>query len=188
MLFTKITPQNTGALRNLNRQKATVLVYHPQCIHCVMMRPSWEEMKNRLRRSNKPCNIYEINAEDLDQVHHPIKDSIRGFPTIMNVTNGKFKSYFEKERSPENLSQYVLSHSNSPRVRNTKKVRFVLKRPLHNTFSIMKNKTEQLNKKAKKNRTNKKTTKKSSSSSNKKKNFQNKKKGKKTGNNTRKQK
>lgn len=176
MLFTKITPQNTGALSNLNNQKATILVYHPQCIHCVMMRPSWEEMKNRLRKSNKSCNIYEINAEDLDHVHHPIKDSVRGFPTIMNVSNGKFSSYFEKERSPENLAKYVLSHSGAPNARKTKRVKFMLRKPLHNTFSIMKKKMDKVRKSSKV--TKKNTTNKKKSQGRRKKNKQNIKKNK----------
>ena len=106
-----ISPEN---ISNLDKKQATVLVYHPACIHCRMMRDAWESMKNKLKR--KRCNIYEINAENIDRESHHITREVEGFPTIMNVNNGKVVNQFEKERNVDNMIDYVLS--NMPKSHN----------------------------------------------------------------------
>ena len=109
MKVLKITPNNINLLNNLNNQHATVLVYHPSCIHCMMMRNNWEQMKQKLNK--KPCNIYEVNAEHVDRESNPITREANGFPTIMNVKNGKVMNHFEKERNIDNMMKFVLSNT-----------------------------------------------------------------------------
>merc|ERR1711965_927854 len=99
-------------LNQLNgKQNGTVLFFHPQCSHCTALKPQWEEMKQKLK-SKKNCNIYEVNGEHMDSIHHPMKNTINGFPSILNVNNGKL-SQFEKERNTQNMIQFVLSNLNS---------------------------------------------------------------------------
>ena len=129
MKVLKITPNNINLLNNLNNQHATVLVYHPSCIHCMMMRNNWEQMKEKLNK--KQCNIYEINAEHVDRESNPITREANGFPTIMNVKNGKVMNHFEKERNIDNMMKFVLSntpnspnHSLSQKVVNNRRLKF----------------------------------------------------------------
>jgi len=108
----KIDNTNGMLLNQLNgKQNGTVLFFHPQCSHCTALKPQWEEMKQKLK-SKKNCNIYEVNGEHMDSIHHPMKNTINGFPSILNVNNGKL-SQFEKERNTQNMIQFVLSNLNS---------------------------------------------------------------------------
>lgn len=103
----KVDEKNVEEINNLHRDKATVLFFHPSCIHCMMMRQQWESMKNKLRNRNMNGRIYEVNGSCMDRVTHPIKDKVMGFPTIMNVNNGSFQENFEQERSMENMYNFV---------------------------------------------------------------------------------
>jgi thiol-disulfide isomerase/thioredoxin len=141
MKFQNVSVDNLGLLSRLDNEKATVLVYHPQCIHCQMMREAWDNMKTQLQKKNKPCNIYEINAENLDRNIHPITRNVEGFPTIMNVNNGKVINQFEKERNVDNMIDYVLSntpkspnHDSSKKKINRRRVKF----SLNNNGSLIK--------------------------------------------------
>ena len=104
----KINASNSSLLNQLNgTNNGTVLFYHPQCGHCQSMKPQWEKMKKRLFKKN--CNIYEVNGEHMDDMYHPMKEVVNGFPTILNVNNGKLTS-FEKERNTQNMIHFVLSN------------------------------------------------------------------------------
>lgn len=120
MKIIRINSRNKHLLNDINRENATVLFYHPSCIHCMMMRQNWESMKRKLQNKKKPCNIYEVNGEHMDSIQHPLKEKIQGFPTIMNVRNGKLLDYFEKERNIENMMNYVLSNQNKGSSNNLK--------------------------------------------------------------------
>lgn len=126
MKIIRINPENAHLFNDINRENATVLFYHPSCIHCMMMRKNWESMKHKLQKNKKNCSIYEVNGEHIDSINHPIKDKIQGFPTIMNVKNGKLLNYFEKERNIENMLNYVLANKNKNSLKNlkTRKVTF----------------------------------------------------------------
>ena len=103
----KVDENNVNEINNLRKGKATVLFFHPGCIHCTMMREPWEMMKKKLNSKNMQGNIYEVNGTCMDRVNHPIKENVMGFPTIMNVNNGKFQQNFEKERTMENMLDFV---------------------------------------------------------------------------------
>ena len=103
-----INRTNGNLLNDLNgSNNGTVLFYHPQCSHCIALKPYWEEMKRKIGKKN--CNIYEVNGEDMDHIYHPMKETINGFPTILNVNNGKIK-HFEQERNTANMLRFVLSN------------------------------------------------------------------------------
>lgn len=123
MKIIRINQENNHLLNDINKENATVLFYHPSCIHCMMMKENWEAMKRKLQNKNKKCNIYEVNGEHMDSIDHPVKEQIQGFPTIMNVKNGKLLNYFEKERNIENMMNYVLSNQNKSSSPNSKSKR-----------------------------------------------------------------
>lgn len=110
MKLVKINHENASLLNDLNgKEFATMLFFHPQCGHCLSMKPQWEMMKKMLSKRKKPCNIYEVNGEHMDKIHHPMRNIVDGFPTILNVNNGKLQP-FEKERNAKNMLQFVLSN------------------------------------------------------------------------------
>ena len=106
----KITNKNAGMLNNLNGSNhGTVLFFHPQCSHCNMLKPEWEKMKDALRTRKQNCNLYEVNGEHMDHINHPMKQVVDGFPTILNVNNGKINT-FEKERNVNNMIDFILKN------------------------------------------------------------------------------
>jgi len=54
-------------------------IFHPQCMHCIELKPTWEKLKQQ--NVNSPLNILEVNAEMLHDLNHPVKNSVRGFST-----------------------------------------------------------------------------------------------------------
>ena len=166
MKFFQIDDTNGMLLNQLNKGNGTVLFYHPQCSHCVSMRPSWEEMKKKVQKKN--CNIYEVNGEHMNSIHHPMKQAIRGFPSILNVNNGKLTE-FEKERNTKNMANFVLSNIQEKSIRKKiannklkkKKVSFFInknedlmkkrlvakRRNILNTLKLAKNRMNQKQKK-----------------------------------------
>ena len=119
----KVDEKNVEEINNLHQDKATVLFFHPSCIHCMMMKQQWESMKNKLRNRNMNGRIYEVNGSCMDRVTHPIKDKVMGFPTIMNVNNGSFQENFEKERSMENMYNFVSQNAIRSPKKNKKNTR-----------------------------------------------------------------
>ena len=65
--------------------------------------------RNEKKVQKKNCNIYEVNGEHMNSIHHPLKEAIQGFPSILNVNNGKLTE-FEKERNTKNMTDFVLSN------------------------------------------------------------------------------
>ncbi len=122
----KINGSNYSLLNDLNgSNQGTVLFYHPQCGHCQSMKPQWEEMKKKINKRN--CNIYEVNGENMDEIYHPMKEVVNGFPTIMNVHNGKL-TQFEKERNTENMIKFVLANEEKQSSNTNKATRDLIKR------------------------------------------------------------
>ena len=109
MSFKIINQKNAGCL---NKGRATVLFFHPTCIHCIMMRKEWEKMKESLKHRKKRCNVYEVNGEMLNTINTPLKNNIDGFPTIMNIENGSMKESFMGERTMEKLLKFAESNEN----------------------------------------------------------------------------
>ena len=109
MLFKNINQKNSDCL---NKGRATVLFFHPTCIHCIMMRKEWEKMKESLKRRKRNCNIYEINGDELQSINTPLKGNIDGFPTIMNIENGTMKESFMGDRTMDKLIEFAESNEN----------------------------------------------------------------------------
>ena len=128
-----INKNNVNLLNDLNGENGskngTVLFHHPQCPHCVSLRPEWEQMKESINRED--CDIYEVNGEDMQDVAEPIARNINGFPTIVNLNDGKME-HFEQERNVQNMRNFVLSNlshnrqvsNNATRKLKTRKVSF----------------------------------------------------------------
>lgn len=117
MRVIKINRFNAHVLNELNgNQNGTVLFFHPQCSHCTALKPQWEETKRQL--SKKDCNIYEVNGEDMNNISHPMTNVIDGFPSIINVNQGKL-TQFEKERNIQNMKDFIMSNlAQNKQVRN----------------------------------------------------------------------
>ena len=87
-----------------------VLFHHPQCIHCVMLRPKWEMMKKQL---NNDCEIMEVNVSALESSNSPIREEVQGYPMIVHVENGKIAHHFKEERNIDNMLKFINHHLNN---------------------------------------------------------------------------
>ena len=97
--------QNMKQFNTTMKGNCIILFHHPQCGHCIELRPTWEKVKKM--NSNKPINIMEISADMLSNINHPIKKSIRGFPQIVRLENGKVMEEFNQMRNVENLNHFI---------------------------------------------------------------------------------
>ena len=93
----------------INNMSGPVLFHHPGCIHCVMMRPKWNQMIKELTNKHVNCKILEVNAEALPMIQHPL-GKVEGFPRLINVVNGVEKDVFTDERNVNNMLEFVLKH------------------------------------------------------------------------------
>lgn len=106
----KIEPNNASQFEEkINNMSGPVLFHHPECIHCVMMRPMWIKVIKRLNNKNVNCQILEVNAQALPMIHHPL-GNVDGFPRLINVENGVEKDVFSDERNVENMLEFVMKH------------------------------------------------------------------------------
>jgi len=138
----KIEPASYPSCEKKTRHlTGVVLMFHPECGHCVQMRPAWEMMKKRV-----PSNVKIVEIDGSEMSSSPtlsrsmVGQQTEGFPTIMRLTNGKVVEKFSGERTPENLVEFVSksaskspsrkrkrsnssSRSRNPKVRRTKNTR-----------------------------------------------------------------
>jgi len=135
----KIEPSSYPSCEKKTRHlTGVVLMFHPECGHCVQMRPAWEMMKKRV-----PSNVKIVEIDGSEMSSSPtlsrsmVGQQTEGFPTIMRLTNGKVVEKFSGERTPENLVEFVSksaskspsikrkrsNRSRTPKVRRTKNTR-----------------------------------------------------------------
>lgn len=106
----KIEPNNASQFEEkINNMSGPVLFHHPECIHCVIMRPMWIKVIKQLNNKNISCQILEVNAQALPMIHHPL-GKVDGFPRLINVENGVEKDVFSDERNVENMLEFVMKH------------------------------------------------------------------------------
>jgi thiol-disulfide isomerase/thioredoxin len=107
---TKFNKKNARQFdEKIKRMNGIVLFHHPECIHCVMLKPKWEMMKKKL---NAPGEIMEVDVSALEESTSPIRNEIQGYPMIVRVQDGKIKEHFKEERNIENMLKFIEHHLN----------------------------------------------------------------------------
>lgn len=107
----KIEPNNANKFKDeINNMDGPVLIHSPQCMHCIELRPKWEQLIKELNNRRVNCKILEVNADVLEMTNHPLGKQINGVPAIFNMEKGKTNAMFSDERNVENMLQFVLKH------------------------------------------------------------------------------
>lgn len=105
----RIEPSNykQGLLR-IRHVTCAVLVFHPQCGHCIEMLPKWEAMKPMV---NPRVKIVEVNGSAMhssrEMSNSPVGRGTEGFPSLLLFKKGRLVSKYDGERSPEKLADFV---------------------------------------------------------------------------------
>ena len=91
----------------LTKKVCLVGVFSKLCIHCQNMKPQWEYLKTKLR--NSKCNglLLEIDSDQLNYVDFSsLRNSIKGFPSIMIFKNGKLAKEYKGNRSSNDMFKF----------------------------------------------------------------------------------
>ena len=106
----KIEKNNANEFENrIKGMNGTILFHHPGCIHCVMLRPKWNQMIKQLKNKKVHYQVLEVNADALPLIHHPLV-KVEGFPYIVNVQNGQRSDVFSEERNVANMLKFVINN------------------------------------------------------------------------------
>jgi len=105
----KIEPSNyRHGLKRIRQMTCVVLVFHPQCGHCIQMRSNWEAMKSM---TNPRVKIVELNGEGIGRssefANSPVGRATKGFPSILRMDRGRLVERYEGERTPEKMAEFV---------------------------------------------------------------------------------
>ena len=105
----------------LEKKICLVGVFSKLCIHCQNMKPQWEYLKTKLK--NAKCNglLLEIDSDQLNYVDFAsLKNSIKGFPSIMVFKNGKLAKEYNGNRTSNDMFKffkpYMVLMGKSPQV------------------------------------------------------------------------
>ena len=92
----------------LEKNICLIGVFSKLCIHCTNMKPQWELLKKKLKRSK--CNgvLLEIDSNSLPYIDFSsLTNSIKGLPSIMIYKNGKKEKEFSDERTSDNMFKFL---------------------------------------------------------------------------------
>jgi thiol-disulfide isomerase/thioredoxin len=105
--------------KNTRKRKSNIIVckvYADWCGACTAAKPEWDKMTKKLHKK-KNVNVFEIEEKQIEpklkelEKAHNVKIDVTGYPTIFKISNGKL-SYYEKERSADKMSEWVLHGGN----------------------------------------------------------------------------
>ena len=100
-------------------------VFSKLCIHCNNMKPQWNMLKKRLKKSN--CNglLLEIDSDQVNNIDYDsLTNSVKGLPTIMILKNGKLLREYSGDRTSNDMFKffkpYLVFVNNKTRRRKSK--------------------------------------------------------------------
>ena len=110
----------------LEKKICLVGVFSKLCIHCNNMKPQWNMLKKRLKKSN--CNglLLEIDSDQLNNIDHDsLTNSVKGLPTIMVFKNGTLLREYSGDRTSSDMFKffkpYLVFVNNKTKRRKSKK-------------------------------------------------------------------
>tara|TARA_Y100000992_G_scaffold126708_1_gene83170 strand:- start:2092 stop:2511 length:420 start_codon:yes stop_codon:yes gene_type:complete len=99
---------NKQKIKELLTQKICLVgIFSKLCIHCQNMKPQWEYLKKKLKKTK--CNglLLEIDSDQLNFIDYSsLTNSIKGFPAIMVFKNGKLKKEYNGNRTSNDMFKF----------------------------------------------------------------------------------
>jgi thioredoxin-like negative regulator of GroEL len=88
---------------------AFIFVYHPQCGHCIAMKPAWKKLKNTARTLPHEYQLISIHADALPHIKKQF--TADGFPTLLSLhRHGRPHREYKGDRSYEDLLRFLKRH------------------------------------------------------------------------------
>ena len=112
----------------LTKKVCLVGVFSKLCIHCQNMKPQWDYLKTKLKNAN--CNglLLEIDSDQLNYVDFSsLRNSIKGFPSIMVFKNGKLAKEYNGNRTSNDMFKFfkpymvLINNKNKTNKKNKKR-------------------------------------------------------------------
>ena len=104
----KTSDFNKEHIKNILSKKTCLIgVFSKLCIHCQNMKPQWEYLKKKLKKTK--CNglLLEIDSDQLNFIDYSsLTNSIKGFPAIMVFKNGKLKKEYMGNRTSNDMFKF----------------------------------------------------------------------------------
>jgi hypothetical protein len=107
-LKTYDTHVNNEELNNLLKNNTLFVgVFSKTCSHCKNMQLEWKNFKLLLTKEKLNGTILEIDAELLSSINNPlINNNVHGFPSLFVISNNKFVTNYNSERTGEKFLQF----------------------------------------------------------------------------------
>ena len=89
-----------------NNEDVVVVYVMESCIHCKKLMPLLKEAVEKTKKT-----VYEIKNDTEENKRHIREAGVNGFPTMRKYKGGNWKNFkeFEKQRTVDNLSEFLLS-------------------------------------------------------------------------------
>ena len=126
-------------IKLLKNKTCFVAVFSQSCIHCVNMKPSWNELKKNLKQMKSDSVVLEIDYSQLEFINYgPLKNSIRGLPAIMIFKNGMMIKNFTGNRTVTEMSKFFEPHLDKSIKKTIKNKKLINKKTIKNKKLINK--------------------------------------------------
>ena len=91
----------------LKNNTVFVGVFSETCSHCISMKPEWNKFKSLLMKEKLNGTILEINSKLLVSINNSlINNNVQGFPSLFVISNNKFVTNYNLERTAQQFLQF----------------------------------------------------------------------------------
>jgi len=91
----------------LSKKVSLIGVFSKMCIHCQNMKKEWQNLKSKLKKSKYNGLLLQIDSDQLNYIDFPaLRNSIKGFPSIMVFKNGKLKKDYKGNRTANDMFKF----------------------------------------------------------------------------------
>lgn len=108
--FIEIKTGDDHKVKQLVHESRPVLIlyYMTTCPHCQTLKPTWEKVKNKLKK-NDDIAVAEVEYSNMSDMPLNLRQ-IRGFPTIQMLDHGKVKQEYFGDRSMSSIAEFAMQH------------------------------------------------------------------------------
>ena len=98
-----------------------VKVHHPNCGHCIQLKPEWDKLASILKKQNLGnFAIVDIHSDALKDIGFEGLKNIHGFPTIRVIKNKKLIKEYTGNRTAIDMLNFCKQNFNFTKTNKTK--------------------------------------------------------------------